>query len=152
MNAQTSIFRPITVGALVCALLAIGGQARAQTAPSEEAAPPTPVILAAPVAGNKTIEVFVTATADRPYVFKQADFPFSDTDAGDTLARVDIDSVPSAGTLRTSGADTAKGHQLYANPDSSATPPQVGFSRPYLPPGTGAEPDRELRQFHIRRT
>ena len=53
-----------------------------------------------PTAADNT----VTIGADTAYTFKAADFGFADTDTGDALASVRIESVPSAGELALDGA------------------------------------------------
>ncbi len=51
------------------------------------------------------IEVFVTATAAKPYVFNEDDLVFIDND-GDTVTGFRIITLPSAGTLRLNGMPT----------------------------------------------
>ena len=99
-------------------------------------------INARPEAENNTIEVFVTATADNPYVFKQADFRFEDADH-DTLVRVDLESVPSVGTLRTGSDASGVGNQFYANPTGS----QLGFSSLTYYPASGQSPTNNYASF-----
>ncbi len=109
------------------ALIAICAQAQAQTAP---------------VAGDNTIEVYVTATADNPYVFEKNDFPFEDDDKH-AFARVDLGSVPTVGTLRTGAVASAMGHQFYANPTGS----QSGFSDLTYYPAPGQSPTEGYASF-----
>ncbi len=45
----------------------------------------------------------VVAAADTVYTFKQADFPFADVDAGDTLQAVVVASLPASGDLKLDG-------------------------------------------------
>jgi len=54
---------------------------------------------AAPTAANNTI----TTEEDTPYTFAAADFNFSDTDAGDTLASVKVTTLPVHGSLTNDG-------------------------------------------------
>ena len=53
----------------------------------------------APTAANNT----VTAVAGTAYAFEADDFGFADTDTGDTLASVKIESLPAVGTLALAG-------------------------------------------------
>ncbi len=48
---------------------------------------------------DSSIDVFTNATADNPYVFKKADFSFTDAD-GDPLDSVTISSIPDNGLGR----------------------------------------------------
>ena len=66
----------------------------------------------APTAVNGAI----TATEDTAYIFKVADFGFSDAVAADTLGSITITSLPSDGTLELNGvAITADGQVVTAN-------------------------------------
>ena len=56
---------------------------------------------AAPTAANNT----VTTRENRAYAFTAADFGFTDTDAGDTLASVRIVTLPAAGALELGGGE-----------------------------------------------
>ena len=58
----------------------------------------------------------VTLAEDTAHGFASADFGFSDTDAGQTLANVRIDTLPAAGTLTFNGAAVVAG-QLIASTD-----------------------------------
>ena len=60
---------------------------------------------AAPTAASNT----VTTRTDIDYKFTAGDFQFSDTDVGDALAHVKIESVPGKGTLELSGSTVSAG-------------------------------------------
>ena len=51
----------------------------------------------------------VVTDEDTDYTFSSADFPFADTDTGDTLSSVKIVSLPSEGTLTLSGTALTSG-------------------------------------------
>ena len=59
--------------------------------------------------GSDTV---VTTPEDTAYSFSAADFGFVDPDAGSTLGSVRLDSLPSAGALRFSGAALAAGQVI----------------------------------------
>ena len=85
----------------------------------------------APTAANNT----VTTAEDTDYTFSSADFDFTDTDAGDSLASVKIVTLPASGTLTLSGTTIGSG----ALPQT-VTAAQLGNLK-YSPPanlyGTG---------------
>ncbi|MHC4816012.1 MAG: Ig-like domain-containing protein, partial [Planctomycetota bacterium] len=62
----------------------------------------------APTAADKT----VTTNEDTGYTFSAADFGFSDVDAGDSLTKIQITSLESAGTLKLSGADVTLNQEI----------------------------------------
>ncbi len=86
---------------------------------------------AAPTAANET----VTTAEDTPYTFTAADFNFSDTDAGDTLASVKFTSLPTRGSLTNDGtAVTANQSITKADIDAGKlvfTPAANRFGDPY---------------------
>ena len=59
----------------------------------------------APTSAHKTVET----DEDTEYTFSSADFPFTDTDMGDSLSSVKIVSLPALGTLTFSGAALTSG-------------------------------------------
>ena len=62
----------------------------------------------APTAADNT----VTTNEDTGYTFSAADFGFSDVDAGDTLTKIKITTLESAGNLKLSGADVALNQEI----------------------------------------
>ncbi|MHC5071265.1 MAG: Ig-like domain-containing protein, partial [Planctomycetota bacterium] len=62
----------------------------------------------APTAADKT----VTTNEDTGYTFAAADFGFSDVDAGDSLTKIQITNLESAGTLKLSGADVTLNQEI----------------------------------------
>ena len=62
----------------------------------------------APTAADKT----VTTNEDTGFTFAAADFGFSDVDAGDTLTKIQITNLESAGTLKLSGADVTLNQEI----------------------------------------
>ena len=59
----------------------------------------------APVARDVRVSVLNTASSTAPYTFTVADFPFDDLDPDDSLASVEITTLPTAGTLQVNGTD-----------------------------------------------
>ena len=64
----------------------------------------------APTSANKP----VTTNEDTGYTFSSADFAFSDTDTGDRLASVTVETLPAAGTLALSGTAVTAGQSVLA--------------------------------------
>ncbi|MHC4853696.1 MAG: DUF2341 domain-containing protein, partial [Planctomycetota bacterium] len=62
----------------------------------------------APTAADNTI----TINEDTGYTFSAADFGFSDVDAGDSLTKIQITVLESAGTLKLSGADVTLNQEI----------------------------------------
>ncbi|MHC4816013.1 MAG: Ig-like domain-containing protein [Planctomycetota bacterium] len=62
----------------------------------------------APTAADNT----VTTNEDTGYTFAAADFGFSDVDSGDSLTKIQITSLESAGTLKLSGADVTLNQEI----------------------------------------
>ncbi len=90
---------------------------------------------AAPTAADNT----VTTEEDTPYTFAAADFNFSDTDAGDTLASVKIVTLPGRGSLTNDGtavtanqaitkADIDAGKLIFAPEANAAASAYAGFT------------------------
>ena len=79
---------------LAVACLALSPEAGAQNAP--------------PTAANNT----VTTAEDTPYTFTAADFNFSDTDSGDTLASVTILILPTRGSVTNDGTAVTAGQSI----------------------------------------
>ena len=71
-------------------LIRVNGEAKANTAPTS---------------ADKT----VVTPEDTDYTFLTADFPFTDTDMGDTLSSVKIVTLPTSGTLTLSGTALTSG-------------------------------------------
>ena len=65
----------------------------------------TVVSINAPTSSDQT----VTGLEDSGYAFTESDFAFADLDPGDTLAQVQIDSLPQAGTLTLNGSEITAG-------------------------------------------
>ena len=78
---------------LALACLAPGPQAGAQTAPTAS-------------------DSGVLANEDIPYAFRARDFNFSDTDSGDTLAKVKIVTLPGAGSLTNDGTPVTANQEI----------------------------------------
>ncbi len=81
-----------------------------------------------------------TATADSPYTFKTNDFPFFDRD-GDTLTRVTIKSLPSAGTMLVDGSAATQGQNV-ATAD-------IGTIKYYPAPGQSAQANYASFTFSV---
>ena len=74
----------------------------------------------APMARDNTVSVVVTASSTAPYTFSVADFSFDDADPDDSLASVELSSLPvdadgdPAGTLQVNGANATAGQSVTA--------------------------------------
>ena len=74
--------------------------------------------LATTSAGNSAptaTDATVTASEDAQYVFHTADFHFSDVDAGDTLQKVQITQLESAGYLKLNDVDVTLNQEILAS-------------------------------------
>ena len=59
-----------------------------------------------------TADHTVSTSEDISYVFTAADFPFTDSDSGDTLQQVQITNLETVGTLKLAGADVTLGQVI----------------------------------------
>ena len=121
-GAAAPVARLVGAAALLAvACLALSPEAGAQNAP--------------PTAADNT----VTTAEDTPYTFAAADFNFSDTDSGDTLASVKIVTLPTRGSLTNDGtavtanqaitkADIDAGKLVFAPEANAAASAYAGFT------------------------
>ena len=101
------------------------------TITDDDDAPGTIVANAAPTSSPSEVDV----TEDMVYTFAAADFSFSDTDTGDTLSSVKVETLPVLGSLTLSGAavsamDRVTKAQL-DNGDLKYTPAADGYGDTY---------------------
>ena len=98
---------------------------------TDDDAPGTIVANAPPTSSPSEVDV----TEDMVYTFAAADFSFSDTDTGDTLSSVKVETLPALGSLTLSGAavsamDTVTKAQL-DNGELKYTPAADGYGNDY---------------------
>ena len=101
------------------------------TITDDDDAPGTIVANAPPTSSPSEVDV----TEDMVYTFAAADFSFSDTDTGDTLSSVKVETLPALGSLTLSGAavsamDTVTKAQL-DNGELKYTPAADGYGNDY---------------------
>ena len=86
---------------------------------------------AAPTASPSTVDV----TEDMAYTFAASDFSFSDTDTGDTLSSVKVETLPALGSLTLSGAAVSANATVTKahldNGDLKYTPAADGYGTAY---------------------
>ena len=98
---------------------------------TDDDAPGTIVANAVPTSSPSEVDV----TEDMVYTFAASDFSFSDTDTGDTLSSVKVETLPALGSLTLSGAavsamDTVTKAQL-DNGELRYTPAADGYGNDY---------------------
>ena len=98
---------------------------------TDDDAPGTIVANAVPTSSPSEVDV----TEDMVYTFAASDFSFSDTDTGDTLSSVKVETLPALGSLTLSGAavsamDTVTKAQL-DNGELKYTPAADGYGNDY---------------------
>jgi VCBS repeat-containing protein len=98
----------------------------------------------APIGGNATVD----AHAGQPYAFVEANFPFSDVDAGSSWTAVKIISLPAQGTLSIWNMGTCTWGAVSAGTEISAAE-AMGGCLLYTPP-EGASPASAYTSFQVQ--